>query len=105
MDAMDIITIIDQIITFLGVVFIVFNYFKNPQIKLEKGESLMAMSISQLGKDLANLRDNHIHTIDQKIDGQAGDIKNLAIEVTRLGTIIEERFPKNIYEKIYEKNR
>lgn len=77
-----------------GILFGMFNYFRNPQIKLEKGESLMAMSISQLGKDLANLRDNHIHTIDQKLDVQANDIKNLAIEVTRLGTIIEERIPR-----------
>jgi hypothetical protein len=78
-----------------GILFGAFNYLRNPQIKLEKGEGLMAMSISQLGKDLANLRDNHIHTIDQKLDGQASDIKNLAIEVTRLGTIIEERIPRH----------
>lgn len=78
----------------IGLVFTAINYFRNPQINLEKNEGLMSMSISQLQKDLANLRDNHVHSIDQKIDAQGASIRDLAIQVTRLQTIIEERIPK-----------
>ena len=78
----------------LGVAFGVFSYFKDPQVKLEKGEGLMSMSINQLQKDLANLRDNHLHTLEVKMDEMRSDISKMSIEITRLGTIIEERIPR-----------
>lgn len=84
------------IVGMLGVIFTVYNYFKNPQIKLEQGEGLMTMSIKQLQIDLTNLRDNHVHTLDVKIDDHGKSIRDLSIEVTKLATIIDERIPRKI---------
>lgn len=77
-----------------GAVFGVYSYFRNPQIKMDKAESIMALNIVQLQKDFANLRDNHIHSMDIKIDEQGKTIRDLLIQTTRLSTIIEERIPK-----------
>lgn len=40
------------------------------------------------------LTQNHIHTIDVKLDKIAGDIGGMSNDITRLATIIEERIPK-----------
>lgn len=79
-----------------GMIFGLFSYFKNPQIKLEKGEGLMSMSIKQLQSDLTNLRDNHVHTLDVKLDQTIISVNHLSNEITRLSTIIEERVPKRL---------
>ncbi|MDE2105249.1 MAG: hypothetical protein KGL39_48940 [Patescibacteria group bacterium] len=80
----------------IGAMFGVYHYFKNPQIKLDKNESLMQQQIVQFGKDLANLRDNHVHTLDEKLDATIKGMNELAIRVERLSTIIEERIPKRV---------
>ena len=50
--------------------------------------------------DSMTLAQNHIHTVDVKVDGLIGsvDTMNLQLtnEITKLRTIIEERFPKKI---------
>ncbi len=81
-------------ITLISVLFSAYSYFKDPQTKLEKGEGLMAMSIKQLQVDLTNLRDNHVHSLDIKLDEQGKTIRDLLIQVTKLSTIIDERIPK-----------
>lgn len=81
----------------MGTVFTVYNYFKNPQIKLEKQDLLVGERISDLGKQLSNLRDNHLHTIEVKMDthisNQAINERETAMMLTRLQTILEERLP------------
>lgn len=77
-----------------GSIFGVYSYFRNPQIKAEREDSIMALNIIQLQKDFANLRDNHIHTIDQKINASSEVVSKLALQVERLSTIIEERIPR-----------
>jgi len=94
MDVLDIITIIGQAITFLGIIFIVYNYFRNPQIKSEKTDALLTQRFNMLESAFNNLRDNHIHTIDTKLDENSKLLNCLQNEVTKLATIIDERIPK-----------
>ena len=77
-----------------GMIFGIYSYFRNPQIKLEKGEGLMAMSIKQLQLDLTNLRENHMHTLDVKLDATNKSVCDLEVQVAKLSTIIDERIPK-----------
>lgn len=79
----------------VGIIFTVYNYFRNPQISADKNESIMSLKINNLQADFANLRDNHIHTLDVKTDGIIESVNSLTIQVTRLSTIIDERIPKN----------
>jgi len=77
-----------------GTLLTIFNYVRNPQISADKTDALLVQQLSMLQKDVANLRDNHVHTLDVRLDSTNDSITKLALEVTRLGTIIEERIPK-----------
>lgn len=91
-----------------GIVFGIFNYFKNPQIASDKADALLAQSVqndrSSVDLRFKSLQDNfqalllqsnnHIHTVDTKVDALHGIVGSMGNEITRLGTIIEERIPK-----------
>jgi spore coat polysaccharide biosynthesis predicted glycosyltransferase SpsG len=89
----DVITVIGQGITFIGVLFMIYNSFKNPQIKSEKTDALLTQRFDLFQKDFNNLKDNHIHTIDVKLEENGKNITSLVVEVAKLSTIIEERIP------------
>ena len=109
----------------IGVLFTIYSYFKEPQEKLEKAQAISAKEVDgkaallvqqvQWEKELnerrfkelqeamnvaTNLAQNHIHTVDVKVDTLAktiGDMdSNIGKELVRLSTIIEERFDKKI---------
>lgn len=82
------------IIGAFGVIFTIYNYFRAPQEKATQDDLLLGQSIAQLNKDFANLRDNHVHTLDLKLDEANKAIGAMAIQITRLSTILEERLPR-----------
>ena len=96
------------IIGIFGTVFTVYNYFKEPQIKSEKIDAILQermkfqmSSTDQRFKDIQESfnslllqSNNHIHTVDTKVDKLREDIGGMGKEITRLATIIEERIPK-----------
>lgn len=47
-----------------------------------------------LDEQFANLRDNHVHTLETKIDSTNKDMSRMAVEIGKLATIIDERIPK-----------
>lgn len=49
-------------------VFAVFLYFKKPQEQEEIKSAVFEEKITSLRELVANLRDNHIHTIESKLD-------------------------------------
>lgn len=77
-----------------GAIFGVFSYFRNPQIKLEKSEYGFGLQLKTLQSDLVNLRDNHIHTLETKIDNTNSEVTNIKVEIGKLATIIDERIPR-----------
>lgn len=85
-------TIIALITLGTAICAVILFVFK-PQAKADKADSLLTQSVNQLQKDFANLRDNHVHTLDTKIDQANDNIQKMALEVTRLATIIDERIP------------
>lgn len=92
----------------MGTVFTVYNYFRNPQIKSEKEDALFSQRIKlekedyeRRFKDLSDrldgsykLAQNHIHTVDTKVDILDKSIQEMGKSIVRLATIIEERIPK-----------
>ena len=115
----------------LGVIFTVFNYFKNPQEDIEKKQALTEKDLSSKAtilaqkeletkalvlaeqvknKDIENERrfnemgirldtamttaQNHIHTVDTKVDRLIESVGILTNKITELSTIINERIPK-----------
>jgi len=96
----------------LGVLFGIYHYFKNPQIDEEKKAGLLAQQVqwekestanrfTEMGsslKDATAMAQNHIHTVDVKVDNLISVVNDMNLKVTgeiaRLTTIIEERIPK-----------
>lgn len=123
MNAQLIIQITIGILVILGYVFFIYNYFRNPQENLDKKQALDKEEsagrdklfeqrmqwekesndkrFTELGvrlTDSMTLAQNHIHTVDVKVDGLIGSVNTMNLqltnEITKLRTIIEERFPK-----------
>ncbi len=108
----------------VGMIFGIYKSFKDPQVALDKQQDLdkqqndsdiklLSLQVtndrqstdrkfsemtSRMDSALA-LAQNHTHTVDVKVDALTGVVNAMNIELTkgmtRLGTIIEERFPKN----------
>lgn len=95
-------------IAVLGGFFNAFLYLRKPQEDADKKEALVSqklqiyMTASDLRfkemqnnfKDLLLQSNNHIHTVDTKVEALSGSIDTLGKDVVRLSTVIEERIPK-----------
>lgn len=103
------------VLNLLGIIFLIYNSYRKPQVDSEKADIAMKASATLLEqrfqwnqegieKRFKEIQDNfqglllqsnnHIHTVDTKVDKLVDAVSRLSNEVTRLGTIIEERIPK-----------
>ena len=103
----------------LGILFTVYNYFRDPQINLDKKQALdnedmenKAKALVQqvqwekesntdkfnaLQEDIKNaftLAENHTHTVEVKVDNLVANVSRAELAIVRLATVIEERIPK-----------
>lgn len=126
MELTQIINSIISLATLIGLIFAVFFFFKNPQVLLEKKQALneandknktpitnfeilktqfdmMCKSNddkfmrleTQIEKAFV-VANNHTNETDSKVTGLVAEVGSLRNEVTKLGTIIEERIPKKV---------
>lgn len=92
--------IIQGFIIIFGAIFAAYLYFRTPQEKTELSAVAFNLRINQLAEgqkmlsaDVINLRDNHIHTLDIKMDITNKNMQDLALQMVKFNTIIEERIP------------
>ena len=92
----------------LGVIFGIYQYFRNPQIAEDKKAALLAQEVKtqtnsvdsrfeamqENFKGLLLQSNNHIHTLEVKIDEINKIIGDVRVNVATLSTIIDERIPK-----------
>lgn len=108
-------------ITIIGVLFSIYRSYHNPQEDLEKKQAvsesevdgkaqLLAQQVQwqkeaterrfseiQVSiKDSMSLAQNHIHSVDVKVENLTTVVGTLNTEITRLATIISERIPRNL---------
>lgn len=76
--------------------FVIFNYFKNPQIQNDKNDLLLSASVASLKETVQHMKDNDLHTIQKTLEMHENTMKIMAIEAAKLQTIIDERIPKKI---------
>lgn len=90
-----------------GIVFSVYRYFREPQVDSEKKDALLAQQVQWSAeaterrfkeiqdsfKDLLLQSNNHIHTLDTKVEAICVTLSGVRNDITRLATIIEERIP------------
>jgi len=103
----------------LAILFSVYNYFKDPQEKLDKRQAVSETEVDGKAKLLAQqfqwdkelndkkftdittriadaftLAQNHTHSVEVKVDGLTATINIMSNEITKLSTIISERIPQ-----------
>lgn len=92
----------------IGLLFGVFRYFKDPQTESDKTDALMKQqmewSANANEQRFKNMQEsfnalllqsnNHIHTVDGKVDKVHEAMVEMGKHVVRLSTVIEERIPK-----------
>jgi len=92
------ISIIMQIATLIGLIFAVYLYFRKPQEKSDITDAVFDVRFNALEKTVINLRDNHIHTLDMKLDKHIQDNQIFMLENTktcsRIETLIEQLMKK-----------
>jgi uncharacterized protein HemX len=110
---MDITTLLQDfvfVLGIIGVIFGVYQYFRNPQVAEDKRAALLAQEVKttstsveqrfeSMQKNFEGLllqSNNHIHSLDIKIDALNKAMTDMRVEVATLSTIINERIPKKI---------
>lgn len=82
------ISIIIQITTLIGIIFAVYLYFRKPQEKSEINDEVFKVQFDALEKTVINLRDNHIHTLDEKLSKHICESQDAALRsAEKMGAI------------------
>ncbi len=96
------------LLSLIGIIFGVYNYFKNPQEVADQNAKLLAQQVKLTDEtnqkkfeditkrisEAMTLSQNHIHTIDTKLDKHIEATNLLSIQIAKLETTINERIPK-----------
>lgn len=78
----------------IGIIFAVYNSFKNPQIKNDQDVIKLREDIESINKQVNEIKTSHLVTVEKNISELSKTIHDLALNVTRLSTIIDERMPR-----------
>lgn len=92
----------------LAIIFSVWNKVKDPQIASDQRDALLAQQIKffiegterrfkevqDSFQGLLLQSNNHIHTVDTKVEALTTAMGDMRNEITRLATVIEERISK-----------
>lgn len=95
-------------VNIVGILFLIYISFRNPQIKSEKTDALLAQQLKLNGEsidrrfqevqkshtDLVLQSNNHINEVEKKVDSLNTRIGEVDRSVVKLSTIIEERIPR-----------
>lgn len=80
-----------QVATVIGMIFAVYLYFRKPQEKSETNDAVFDEKLCNLSKNtdekignlkdlVINLRDNHIHTLQSKLEDHIKESQDIAIK-------------------------
>ena len=96
------------VIGILAILFSVYNYFRNPQIKSEKVDALLDQKVKFTNEindrrfiEVQNninkafeLAQNHTHSVEMSVNKLVDKVNDIGKDIIKLQTIIEERIPK-----------
>ena len=88
------ITLILGMVSIIGVVFSIYLYFRNPQIKTDQITLKLREDIDGLQKSLSEVKETHLKNVEADIKGLTNSVNELSKTVIKLSTIIDERIPK-----------
>lgn len=79
----------------VGLLFAVYLYFRNPQIKSDQDSIRSKDEIENIKKQIQEIKETHLKTVEQDIKNLTTSVNDLSKTVIRLATIIDERIPKS----------
>ena len=96
------------VVGLVGVLFSVYLYFREPQIKSQTNDALMEQQMKWFTdsvekrfqtqqenfNQLLLQSNNHIHTVDTKVEALTKEVVEMGKGIVRLATTIEERIPR-----------
>lgn len=83
------------LIGIIGVIFSVYFYFRNPQIKTDQITLKLQNDFIGLQKQIVELKETHLRAMENDIKILTAAVNELSKTVVKLSTIIDERIPKN----------
>lgn len=78
----------------LTIIFNVYNSFKNPQIKTDQEAIKMSDRMKAVEAQIQEIKETHLASVESNIKELSKSVHDLALNVTRLTTIIDERIPR-----------
>ena len=78
----------------LAIIFSVYNYFRNPQIKTDQVTIRLQEDMESLKGEVNEIKEKHLTLVESNIKELSKTIFDLSLTVTKLSTIIDERIPK-----------
>lgn len=82
------------LITLGSVIFSIYHYFKNPQIKTDQTTLQLNNDVAELRKEIVEIRETHLRNVEKDMKEMTTAINDLSRTVVRLSTIIDERIPR-----------
>jgi hypothetical protein len=94
----EIITYSLGIVALLNVGVVVWSSIRKPQEKSQLNDPILEERFNGLNAVVTNLRDNHLHTLESKLDKHISDNQLFAIDntksLTRVETLLEQILKK-----------
>ena len=88
-----------SVTTLLGFVFIVYRTFRDPDIKADKSIGLLKEQLKaerELSFQAVKTMQNGLHTVENQVNENRKEIKELCLCFAKLQVTIEERIPKKV---------
>ena len=85
----EIITYSLGIVALLNVGVVLWTSIKKPQEKSQLNDAIFEERFNSLNATVANLRDNHLHTLDSKLESHSRENQLFALETTKSLTKVE----------------
>lgn len=82
------------LVNLIGLLFAIYLYFRNPQIKTDQDTALLREEMAQIKKDFTELKTNQLTLMQNDIKKLSETIQDLSKTVIKLSTIIDERIPR-----------
>lgn len=82
------------LIALISVLFTVYHYFRNPQIKTDQVTVRLKDDIIALKKEILEIRETHLRAVEADVKMLTTSVNELSKTVVRLSVIIEERIPR-----------
>lgn len=82
-------------LSIVALLFTIYNYFRNPQIKTDQETQSLRGEINTIRTEVKEIKETHLRSLEAEIKSLNTSVNELSKTVVKLATIIDERIPRN----------